>query len=136
MPTYTAATATQRAQLSASVSDPDGGTVRAAFTISRRSVGAITWEVMVDKAEGSAVSSGQSSVRSVDFIAGYEYQVTAWGYDGRRFSAASSASITFTVTATAGFGDVPATNDNHAAGLGAVLGLSEGTVTRREGGLR
>ena len=118
---YTPPTATTQGGLRAVVSDPDGGSVRAAFTVERRPIGSsATWETMVAKQEGSLVASGGTSSRSIDLIAGFEYRFTASGYDGRVFSVGATAAVTFVNPATGVFSDLPATNDSQASALGPV----------------
>ena len=115
---YTPPTATTQGVLKAVVSDPDGSSVRAAFTIERRPIGSSApWETMVDKQEGSLVASGGTSTRSVDLIAGFEYRFTASGYDGRIFSLAATAAVTYVNPATGVFIDLPATNDSQASAM-------------------
>jgi hypothetical protein len=110
---YTPPTSTARGKVSATVTDPDGGTVRALFTAERRPEGSTgDWQVVFDKAEGTLVSSGSSSIREVDLIGGFEYRLTVWGHDSRVSSTASSSAYTFTVPDSSVFQDILPTQDD------------------------
>lgn len=111
---YVAPSGSARGKLVATVSDADGGSVRARFTVERRPVGSTSegdWAPMFEKAEGNSVTSGSTSYRELELIGGFEYRVKAWGFDGRVDSTTPSAWKTFTVTAGSGFQDIPTTAD-------------------------
>lgn len=88
--------------LRATVTDPDGGTVRGLFSVYLNGTGT----PIVNKAYGSSVSSGGTSVYMVPagkLVSGSNfYVVRAYGYDGALTSAAwSSGYDRFTVDTTA-----------------------------------
>lgn len=87
--------------LRATVSDPDGGMVQGLFSVYLNGTGA----PIINKAYGSSVSSGGTSVYTVPagkLVSGSYYVVRVYGYDGALTSAAWSTDYDrFTVDTTA-----------------------------------
>lgn len=75
------------------VSDPDGGTVRAEFDLSGTS--------SLSKQAGSTVASKQVSTYQASLVENGSYTVTAWAHDGVLRSKAAGVSTTFTVDSVA-----------------------------------
>ena len=84
--------------LSAVVTDPDGGSLAGAYTVTDTT----TSTVVVAGAAGKTVTSGGTSTYKPPTLNdGDTYQVQVWGNDGTALSLSPASTLTFTVDATA-----------------------------------
>lgn len=115
-----------RPAFSAVVSDPDGGQVRAVFSLYRRRANDTTWELVRNDLYGSWVTSGQRSyfrssaatndpVLEAALVAGNEYRVEVHSQDKARASEGAVTTGILTVASPGAAPDIPAGCDTFAS---------------------